>query len=261
MKHNEGDLFQEYVDVTRDKLSDAWSRFIRVPRPRTGIEVVSDGMGDDGVRRIAFRDLRHGELSAPWRADELKEGSVREYAARMHELDTRLDENSVRWWGNLGYLRPMRSQVDLVYRDEDGLDHIFYAARREELRDEWAQLLAQWPDEVNRVDEPSGQRDVIGQGNGVQRLIALARGEKVDSMPRQGQPVSKTNGRHADGANNVPEYVRPWSRPGRQRPGSSNDLHTDGAVSATGAVANRSASDERASYVTDAPPVPERVDE
>ncbi|HEX6292886.1 MAG TPA: ATP-binding protein [Herpetosiphonaceae bacterium] len=147
MKHANGDSFEEYRGVLREKLSDAWLRFIRVPRPRTGIEVVSDVLDDEGVRRIAFRDLRNGEISAPWRAEELKEGSVREYAARMHIVDKALDERTVRWWGNLGYMRPMRSQVDLVYRDEDGVDHIYYAARREELRDEWAQLLAQWPDE------------------------------------------------------------------------------------------------------------------
>lgn len=147
MKHAGSDEYDEYRQVARDKLSEAWLRFIYVPRPRTGIEVVSDAIGDDGIRRISFRDLRNGEISAPWRAEELKEGSVREYAARMHVLDQPLDENSVRWWGNLGYMRPMRSQVDLVYRDEDGVDHIFYAARREELRDEWAELLAQWPDE------------------------------------------------------------------------------------------------------------------
>lgn len=147
MKRPGSDEYDEYRQVRRDKLSDVWLRFIRVSRPRTGIEVVSDVVGEDGTRRIAFRDLRNGEISAPWRAEELKEGSVREYAARMHREDQRLDESSVRWWGNLGYMRPMRSQVDLVYRDEEGIDHIFYAARREELRDEWAMLLAQWPEE------------------------------------------------------------------------------------------------------------------
>lgn len=147
MKRPGSDEYDEYRQVSRDKLSDVWLRFIRVSRPRTGIEVVSDVVGEDGTRRIAFRDLRNGEISAPWRAEELKEGSVREYAARMHREDQRLEDSNVRWWGNLGYMRPMRSQVDLVYRDEDGVDHIFYAARREELRDEWAMLLAQWPDE------------------------------------------------------------------------------------------------------------------
>ena len=161
MKHANSETFEEYRHVTREKLSDAWLRFIRVPRPRTGIEVVSDVLDEDGIRRIAFRDLRNGEISAPWRAEELKEGSVREYAARMHVIDKKLDEESVRWWGNLGYMRPMRSQVDLVYRDEDGVDHIYYAARREELRDEWAQLLAEWPDEASEGigATPSAERE------------------------------------------------------------------------------------------------------
>jgi len=47
----------------------------------------------------------------------------------------------VRWWGNLGYLRPMRSQVDLVFVDEQGETHFYYAARREELAAEWRELL------------------------------------------------------------------------------------------------------------------------
>lgn len=160
MKHSADEGMDEFRAVPRDKLSEAWLRLIRVPRPRTGIEVVSDVIGEDGIRRIAFRDLRNGEISAPWRVEELKEGSVREYAARMHSEDQQLDEAGVRWWGNLGFLRPMRSQVDLVYRDEDGVDHIFYAARREELRDEWAQLLAQWPDDFNqRFNDSWTQQD------------------------------------------------------------------------------------------------------
>jgi hypothetical protein len=170
MKHTNSEGFQEYRQVPREKLSDAWLRFIHVPRPRTGIEVVSDVIDEEGIRRISFRDLRNGEISAPWRAEELKEGSVREYAARMHLIDKQLDEAVVRWWGNLGYMRPMRSQVDLVYRDEEGVDHIYYAARREELRDEWAQLLAQWPDEagdqIGSAPERELARPAIGRSVG-----------------------------------------------------------------------------------------------
>jgi len=66
---------------------------------------------------------------------------VREYAARMYQQDIPLDEAKVRWWGNIGYLRPMRSQVDLVFVDEQGETHFYYAARREELAGEWRELL------------------------------------------------------------------------------------------------------------------------
>jgi hypothetical protein len=41
-------------------------------------------------------------------------------------------------------MRPMRSQVDLVYRDENGSDHIYYAARRDELAGEWRELLEEY---------------------------------------------------------------------------------------------------------------------
>jgi hypothetical protein len=155
-----GGSLQERFGLTRAQLNDTWLRLIVVRRPFTGIEVVSDGVGEDGVRRIAFRDLRSGDVSAPWRVEELKEGSVREYAARMSRVDLPLDESEIRWWGNLGYLRPMRSQVDLVYRDEYGVDHIYYAARREELTDEWSALLTIWDDPLTPASPPqrSGAR-------------------------------------------------------------------------------------------------------
>lgn len=142
MRDKDGNGIQEYNAVTLSKLTDAWLNLIRVPRPRTGIEVVSAGPGEDGEWRYVFRDLRTGDISgAPWRLQDIKAGTVREYAARMYQQDTPMDESKVRWWGNIGYMRPMRSQVDLVYRDEHSVDHFFYAARREELQGEWRELL------------------------------------------------------------------------------------------------------------------------
>ena len=155
---------RELPGLARDQLNESWLRLLTIRRPATGIEVIADTTGDDGMRRITFRDLRTGDVSAPWQVDELKEGSVREYAARMSRLDLPLDEGAVRWWGNIGYLRPMRSQVDLVYRDASGATHIYYAARRDELRDEWAALLGQWDDTppmhvpVRAAGGPPGER-------------------------------------------------------------------------------------------------------
>lgn len=142
MKDKDGNGTQEYNGVPQVKLTEPWLNLIRVPRPRTGIEVVSASPGEDGEWRYVFRDLRTGDSSgAPWRLQDIKPGTVREYAARMYQQDIPLDESRVRWWGNIGYMRPMRSQVDLVYRDEQGTDHFFYAARREELQGEWRDLL------------------------------------------------------------------------------------------------------------------------
>lgn len=142
MRDKDGNNYQEYHHVPQNKLTDAWLGMIRVPRPRTGIEVVSAAPDDTAEWRYVFRDLRTGDSSgAPWRMQDIKSGTVREYAARMYLQDLPLDEMSVRWWGNIGYLRPMRSQVDLVYRDEHGIDHLFYAARRDELQGEWRELL------------------------------------------------------------------------------------------------------------------------
>ncbi len=148
MKDKDGQQSQEFPSVPREKLTEAWLNLIRIQRPRTGIEVVGRESGDDGEQRFTFRNLRTGEVSnAPWRLQDIEEGTVRQYAARMALNDLPLEEEKVRWWGNIGYMRPMRSQVDLVYRDEDGVDHIYYAARRDELTAEWHDLLDEY-DEV-----------------------------------------------------------------------------------------------------------------
>lgn len=145
MKDKEGQQIQEFPAVPREKLTDAWLNLIRVPRPRTGIEVVSMASEEEGEQRFTFRNLRTGEVSnAPWRLQDIEEGTVRQYAARMALQDLPLDEEKVRWWGNIGYMRPMRSQVDLIYRDEDGIDHVYYAARRDELTGEWRELLEEY---------------------------------------------------------------------------------------------------------------------
>jgi hypothetical protein len=253
MKRPGSDEFDQYLQVSRDKLSDVWLRFIRVSRPRTGIEVVSDVV-EDGVRRIAFRDLRNGEISAPWRAEELKEGSVREYAARMHREDQQLDEDNVRWWGNLGYMRPMRSQVDLVYRDEEGVDHIFYAARREELRDEWAMLLAQWPDEAGARGHDSAPASQSAERATPQRSSAPSRSSTSRIYP--------TSGSHAPPA---------WSR-AAQRPPSAPRQPDETAVIAPAQAdrlavpAEEIASDERPAGLdewsaTDVTPVDQPIEE
>jgi Putative DNA-binding domain len=145
MKDKDGQQSQEFPSVPREKLTDAWLNLIRVVRPRTGIEVVGAELGEDGEHRFTFRNLRTGEVSnAPWRLQDIEEGTVRQYAARMALNDLPIDEEKVRWWGNIGYMRPMRSQVDLVYRDEEGDDHIYYAARRDELAGEWRELLEEY---------------------------------------------------------------------------------------------------------------------
>ncbi|MEI7772062.1 MAG: RNA-binding domain-containing protein [Chloroflexales bacterium] len=142
MKDKDGPGQQEYLGVSLEKLTEAWLNLIRVVRPRTGIEVVSATRGDDGEWQYVFRNLRTGDVSGvPWRLQDIEPGTVREYAARMFQQDLPLDEAKVRWWGNIGYMRPMRSQVDLIFVDEQGDQHFYYAARREELTGEWRELL------------------------------------------------------------------------------------------------------------------------
>jgi len=140
---------QEYHGVTRDQLNQAWLDLVQVKKPRTGIEVVETVLDEQGDKRFIFRNLRNDEVSPhPWRMNDIEEGSIRQYAARMHLADQTINEEHIRWWGNIGYLRPMRRQVDLVYRDEEGVDHIYYAARRDELVGEWHDLLAEYDDLV-----------------------------------------------------------------------------------------------------------------
>lgn len=142
MKDKDGGGQQTYPGVAFEKLTEAWLGLIRVPRPRTGIEVISASRGEDGEWQYVFRNLRTGDVSGvPWRLQDIEPGTVREYAARMYQQDMPLDEEKVRWWGNIGYLRPMRSQVDLVFVDDQGDVHFYYAARREELTGEWRELL------------------------------------------------------------------------------------------------------------------------
>jgi hypothetical protein len=145
MKDKEGLTVQEFPNVPLAKLTEAWLNLILVPRPRTGIEVVSIITDEQDDQRFVFRNLRTSEVSnTPWRLQDIEEGTVRQYAARMALQDIPLDDNTIRWWGNLGYMRPMRSQVDLIYRDENGADHIYYAARRDELTGEWRELLEEY---------------------------------------------------------------------------------------------------------------------
>jgi hypothetical protein len=145
MKDKEGDGIQEFPAVPREKLTEAWLNLIRVTRPRTGIEVVSIERDEQGETRFVFRNLRTGEVSnAPWRLQDIEDGTVRQYAARMALQDAAIEDDKVRWWGNVGYVRPMRSQVDLIYRDEEGTDHFYYAARRDELAGEWRDLLEEY---------------------------------------------------------------------------------------------------------------------
>jgi len=211
---------QEHGDVLRERLSDKWLRFIRVLPPRTGIEVVSDIADAEGTRLITFRDLRTGETSAPWRAEDLKEGSVREYAARMQDEDVPLNEDAVRWWGNIGYLRPMRSQVDLVYRDENAVDHVYYAARREELRDQWAELLTHWETDASVM---VGQRTNYAEGDGPRNGD---RG-RVPAAPWRNSPpapvVSVDAHRERYGRSNGAPPSR-WSSSGGNGDAPTNDL-------------------------------------
>lgn len=131
-----------YADVPADQLQSEWRELITVELPRSGLEVVEVHENGTGPM-FKFHNLgnRHVE-SRLWSPDMLKEGSLRHYALRMHtEQDRPLDDSQVNWIGNIGYLRRSYTAADLVYRDLDGADHIYYGARWDDLNSEWLRLF------------------------------------------------------------------------------------------------------------------------
>ena len=131
-----------YRHVACDGLPDEWRSLLEVELPRSGLEVVVVYENGSGPM-YKFHNLgnRHVE-SRLWTTDMLKEGSLRHYALRMHlDQDQVLDEEETTWLGNIGYLRRSYTAADLVYRDPDGVDHVYYGARWDDLSAEWQSLL------------------------------------------------------------------------------------------------------------------------
>ena len=133
------DLF--YGRVPCDRLQAEWREMLTVELPRSGLEVVEvHENGSDPQYKFHNLGNRHVE-SRLWTPDMLKDGSLRHYALRMHlDQDRPLDESQVSWLGNIGYLRRSYTAADLVYRDPNGEDHIYYGARWDDLNSEWLQL-------------------------------------------------------------------------------------------------------------------------
>ncbi|MBN1484432.1 MAG: putative DNA binding domain-containing protein [Chloroflexia bacterium] len=136
--------------IHRNQLAgaDGWLELIQVPRPSTGVEVVRcTASGEENLYQ--FRDMRSGRIDPRVRrAADFDEDSPYAYAVRMYHQDQPLQDRHVRWWGNIGYMRPTPQRVDLVYRDEDGKDCIFYAAERHLLSGEWRELLHVWEEQL-----------------------------------------------------------------------------------------------------------------
>lgn len=134
------DLF--YRDVPYEKLSPEWRQLLAVDLPLSGLEVVE--VYENGTQpQYKFHNLGNQHVeSRLWTPDMLKEGSLRHYALRMHlDTDRPLDASQVTWVGNMGFLRRTYTTADLVYRDPQGVDHIYYGARWDDLDGEW-KLLA-----------------------------------------------------------------------------------------------------------------------
>ncbi len=135
--------------VHRSQLSGAegWVDLVRVPLPPTGVEVVRSTASREEIL-YQFRDMQTGRVDPRVRRQsEFPPDSPYAYAIAHFHQDLPLDESRVRWWGNIGYLRLEPERVDLVYRDEEGRDHIYYAAERSLLTGEWKELLRVWKEE------------------------------------------------------------------------------------------------------------------
>lgn len=131
-----------YRQVPCATLPPEWAKLLTVELPRSGLEVVEvHENGSDPLYKFHNLGNQHVE-SRLWTPEMLKDGSLRHYALRMHiEKDRPLDDTQVTWMGNLGALRRSYTTVDLVYRDPEGRDHIYYGARWADLGGEWLQLM------------------------------------------------------------------------------------------------------------------------
>ncbi|HRI55680.1 MAG TPA: AAA family ATPase, partial [Anaerolineae bacterium] len=131
-----------YAEVPGDQLQPEWRELIAVELPRSGLEVVVvQENGSDPMFKFHNLGNRHVE-SRLWSPEMLKEGSLRHYALRMHlEQDRLLDDSQVNWMGNIGYLRRSYTAADLIYRDPEGVDHVYYGARWDDLNSEWLRLF------------------------------------------------------------------------------------------------------------------------
>ncbi|MEA3335128.1 MAG: putative DNA binding domain-containing protein [Chloroflexota bacterium] len=134
------DLF--FQNVPCEKLQPEWQQLLTVPLPRSGLEVVEVfENGTDPLFKFHNLGNQHVE-SRLWQPDLLKEGSLRHYALRMHlDQDRPIDDSQVSWLGNIGCLRRSFTTTDLVYRDPNGIDHIYYGARWDDLTGEWQELI------------------------------------------------------------------------------------------------------------------------
>lgn len=148
MRQEDGQI-RYFRHVHRSQLAGAegWVDLVRVPLPPAGVEVVrSTASGEEVLYQ--FRDMQTGRVDPRVRRKaEFAEDCPHAYAIRMYEQDKPLDDERVRWWGNIGYLHIDPRRVDLVYRDEEGRDHIYYAVERAVLEGEWQALLQAWGEE------------------------------------------------------------------------------------------------------------------
>jgi hypothetical protein len=122
----------------------------------------------------------------------------------MSRFDRSLDDRDARWWGNIGYLRPMRSQVDLVYRDEQGVDHFYYAARRDDLQGEWRALLEEW--EGSPAAQPQNRGWTEAAPSSLDRRPAARpsfRAGRYEGAKRYDAPAWSGD-RHGNGTSNDP---------------------------------------------------------
>jgi hypothetical protein len=148
MRQGDGQV-RYYRHVHRNQLTGAegWADLVRVLLPNTGTEIVRCTAGGDEFL-YQFRDPLSGRVDPRVRRkSDFPDDSPCAYAIPTYHQDTPLDENRARWWGNIGYLRVDAQHVDLVYRDEEGRDHIYYAAERALLEGEWKEMLQVWHEE------------------------------------------------------------------------------------------------------------------
>jgi len=109
--------------------------------PRTGVEIVAS-VERKGVLYHTMRDLRNGnEVRNVTRSSARK---LWQYAIAQHEKDL-LKDAKITWVGDLGlwrrYKRAGKVRYDLVGRDADGKQHIYYGVTDDGIHGSWKQLV------------------------------------------------------------------------------------------------------------------------
>jgi len=121
--------------------ADAGEPGTQLEAPRTGVEIV-DSVERKGVLYHTMRDLRNGnEVRNVTRSSARK---LWQYAITQHEKEL-LKDAKITWLGDLGfwrrYKRAGKVRYDLLSRDANGKQHVYYGVTDDGIYGSWKKLV------------------------------------------------------------------------------------------------------------------------